>query len=167
MSYNSIVWNRVVAVMGIMSLLPMLIVLYGSLLNNAGIKYASVRSTSALKHLVSHSYISYDSSLKYTVGKAEEMGCVVALNVPNSLICCDDDSRSNEWICRAAFDPVNKMFTKSITRAIIFPLLPLFFSGLGDYKASIDSRQQAQSLKSFMLRMTFYIAVIIFRTVRQ
>jgi hypothetical protein len=166
-SSNSPTWVRVSILIVSFSLLSVFTVLCGSIINSDGLKYSTVRPSIAKDYLQNHGLTSYDPILVHAGTNSISTGndgCVVALSIPNSLLCCGDVTRNYEWICTAAFDPMNKLFTKSIARAILFPLLPVIFSGAGDVMASA-SHQQTQAAKSMATRLLLYFGIIVFRMV--
>lgn len=171
LSASSSAWTRVAILYISFTFLAVAAVLCGSAINSDGLKYSTVKRSAAMDYNRNHGFISYDSKLVHAGASGssdglENNGCVVALNVPNSLFCCDDRSRDYQWICIAAFDPMNKIFTKSIMRAVLFPLLPVLLSGLGEFLAMSSSpTQRLQVIRAALERLLTYIGIIAFRTV--
>ena len=65
--------------------------------------------------------------LKYSHSKGTQCNqAVLTLNVPDSHHCCDSSIHHNDWICKAAFDPVNRI--SSSIYAYFIALTPMMLN---------------------------------------
>ena len=77
---------------------------------------------------------------------------VLAINVPNSNMCCDAHLRQSDWVCVAAFDRFNKVLSSSW--AYVIPLVPWALSTACDTAASMaHARRLMLYLVLFLVRM--------------
>ena len=96
---------------------------------------------------------------------------VLVLNIEESEFCCDDPLRKTEWICVAAYDDLNRMFTSM--KAAYIPLLPLICTFLIEvgilFMTSDVSVHGWKNVHSTCIdtfnRLKWSVAIIIYRMV--
>ena len=105
----------------VLAALSGLIIACGCSLNSLGLKYIRV----------SGSGFSGES-------KSNSLGCereVLVLSMEKSNFCCDG-IRASDWVCVAAYDHMNRLFT-SQPWAYLLPLLPLFLTTIFVERSSV------------------------------
>ena len=69
---------------------------------------------------------------------------VLAINVPNSNMCCDTSLRGSDWVCVAAYDRFNKVLSSSW--AYLIPLVPWALSAASSLSDTNTSLAHAKRL---------------------
>jgi hypothetical protein len=111
-----------------------IVVFYGCLLNGNDHKYSRFDSTDCKRG-------------------------VFILEVFDSQFCCDDKYHESDWVCVAAYDKVNAIWSSLL--AWVIPLFPISLTMLLDF-----SNGQLQERKYIHLnRLLAYVALFAYRTV--
>jgi hypothetical protein len=67
--------------------------------------------------------------LKYSRSEGTQCNrAVLTLNVPDSHHCCDSVIHQNDWVCKAAFDPVNRIAAS--VYAYLIALVPMMLNSM-------------------------------------
>ena len=102
-----------------------------------------------------------DRSDKYIRFRSEECKRgVLTINLDNSEFCCDDEHHVSDYICVAAYDYFNHLF--SSLWAFFLPLLPGILTLLSELA---DHTIAYEGFIAFTKRSAGYIAIIFYRSV--
>lgn len=148
-----------------------IIVLWASGLNENGFKFTQINK----KHIAAH-----NKELPSHVASCDRV--IVALNQPDSWLCCDSSLHGFTWLCESAYDSYTRIM--SSYNAFYLPLLPaavtmlidviMIFAGYtlvedsskGERSKVMGQIGQLRSIfYSHFLRIALYFALILFRTV--
>lgn len=115
--------------------LGVFVVLYGCLLNGNQHKYA-----------------------RYHADSCQEG--VFIRDLESSEFCCEDIYHRSDWVCVAAYDTINKIWSSLL--AWVVPLVPIVMTIFSDYLTG----HLAGNKWMHMNRMSAYVGLFIYRTVR-
>lgn len=95
---------------------------------------------------------------------------VLALQVPGSVMCCDEALRDSDWICVAMFDATNRTLGSlwAFVIPLLAPLVTLLVELLCLYssKKCMSGTHYSSRLTATLRRMGFYCLISAYRTVR-
>ena len=130
--------------LGVLSIVSLTIVFFGSSLNSNNHKYVRTTVGNSLNTL-SPSVDNLDTDALCTRE-------VFLINVPDSRFCCEG-LRRQDWVCIASFDQLNMIMT-SLPWAYVFPIIPW----LSSVVLSHNSRMHVH-----LRRLAIYIIIFLFR----
>jgi hypothetical protein len=84
-------------------------------------------------------------------------------SVPDSTLCCESGLHEKEWVCAAAYDPINRIL--SSLKAYWIPLVPVLLTFVSDMILNGGKAFEGRVLIGMFLRMLLYALVFAFRLV--
>jgi hypothetical protein len=124
-------------------------------------KESSVPSNSTL---VSNSGNPKAASATANVAAEECHRAVLVTAIPNSRLCCEGiGMHGMDWVCSAAFDPINRVLAS--LKCYFIPLIPLALTFVMDVILGGGRFEQRHFIAAF-LRVVLYAAIFLFRLVR-